>query len=115
MMDRKRLVIGAVAVGVLALGGGVAIAAQQQEPPKVDEAAAREAALGAVPGQVQETELEREGGAAIYEVEIAGKDGKLHEVAVSADNGQVLGQETEGDEGSEEDNGAENEGPEDGE
>ena len=31
-MDRKKLVIGVVAVAVLALGGGVAIAAQQQEP-----------------------------------------------------------------------------------
>jgi hypothetical protein len=48
-------------------------------------------------------------------VEIAGNDGKLHEVAVSADEGKVLGQETEGDEGSEEDDGSENEGLEDGE
>ena len=51
----------------------------------------------------------------MYEVEIAGKDGNLHEVAVSADDGKVLGQETEGDEGPEEDDGSENEGPEDGE
>ena len=120
-MDRRKLIIGAVAVAILALGGGVAIAAQQQSPePKVDRAAAEEAALDAVPGEVREIELEREGGAAIYEVEVAGKDGKLHEVAVSANDGKVLGQETEGDEGSEEDDaseneGAENEGPEDGE
>jgi uncharacterized membrane protein YkoI len=112
-MDRKKLIVGIVAVAVLALGEGVAIAAQQQEPPKVDQAAAEEAALSAVQGKVQETELEREGGAAIYEVEIAGNDGKLHEVAVSADDGKVLGQETEEDEGSEEDDGSENEGPED--
>jgi hypothetical protein len=114
MMDRKKLVIGAVAAGVLALGGGVAIAAQQQEPPKEDEAAAREAALGAVPGEVKETELEREGGVAIYEVEVAGKDGKLHEVTVSANDGKVLGQETEGDEGLEDGNGADDQGAEDG-
>jgi uncharacterized membrane protein YkoI len=115
MMDRKKLVLGSVIVTILALGGGVAIAAQQQEPPKVDEAAAKEAALSAVPGEVKEIELEREGGATIYEVEVAGKDGKLHEVTVSANDGQVLGQETEGDEGPEADDGAENEGPEDGE
>ena len=112
-MDRKKLVIGAVAVAVLALGGGVAIAAQQQEEPKIDRAAAEKAALGAVPGEVKDTELENEGGSTIYEVEIAGKDGKLHEVAVDADNGQVLGQETEEEELFGEDNGSEDEGSED--
>lgn len=80
----------------------------------VARAAAEEAALSAVPGKVEETELEREGGAAIYEVEIASNDGKLYEAAVSADDGKVIGQETEGDEGSGEDNGSENEGSEDG-
>jgi hypothetical protein len=121
-MDREKLAFGAVIVALLALGGGVAIAAQQRGPePKVDRAAAEKAALSAVPGEVRETELEREGGATIYEVEVAGKDGRLHEVAVSANDGKVLGQETEGDEGSEEEDdaseneGAENEGPEDGE
>jgi len=113
-MDRKKLTVGAVAVAILALGGGVAIAAQQQGPePKVDEAAAEEAALSAVQGEVREIELEREGGAAIYEVEVAGKDGKLHEVNVSADDGQVIGQETEGDEGLEEDDGAGDQGSDD--
>jgi hypothetical protein len=120
-MNRRKLAVGAAIVALLALGGGVAIAAQQQgQEPKVDRAAAEEAALSAVPGEVMETELEREGGATIYEVEVAGEDGKLHEVAVSASDGKVLGQETEGDEGSEDDDaseneGAENEGPEDGE
>jgi hypothetical protein len=119
-MNREKLAFGAVIVALLALGGGVAIAAQQRGPePKVDRAAAEKAALSAVPGEVRETEFEREGGATIYEVEVAGKDGRLHEVAVSANDGKVLGQETEGDEGSEEEasenEGAENEGPEDGE
>ncbi len=119
-MNGKKLAVGAAILAILALGGGVAIAAQQQGPePKVDRAAAEEAALGAVPGEVKETELEREGGSSVYEVEVA-KDGKLHEVTVSASDGKVLGQETEGDEGSEDDDaseneGAENEGPEDGE
>jgi outer membrane murein-binding lipoprotein Lpp len=97
MMDRRKLIVGAVAVSILALGGGVAIAAQQQEDPKIDRAAAEEAALGAVQGEVKEVELESEGGSAVYEVEILGKDGKFHEVAVDADNGQVLGQEAEDD------------------
>ena len=73
-MNGKKLAVGAAIVGLLALGGGVAIAAQQQGPePKVDRAAAEEAALSAVPGVVEETELEREGGSSVYEVEIAGK------------------------------------------
>jgi len=113
-MDRKKLVLGAVIVAILTLGGGVAIAAQQQGPePKVDRAAAEEAALSAVPGEVKEIELEREGGAAIYEVEVAGKDGEFHEATVSANDGQVLSQETEGDEGLEEDDGAGNQGSDD--
>jgi lipopolysaccharide export LptBFGC system permease protein LptF len=115
MMDRKKLVIGVVAVTVLALGGGVAIAAQQQEDPKIDRAAAEEAALGAVPGEVKETELESEGGSAVYEVEVIGKDGKLQEVAVDASNGKVLGQETEEEEILGEDQGSEDGGSEDAE
>jgi uncharacterized membrane protein YkoI len=100
-----------VAVTVLALGGGVAIAAQQQEDPKIDRAAAEEAALGAVQGEVKEVELESEGGSAVYEVEILGKDGNFHEVAVDADSGKVLGQEAE-DDGSD-DQGADDQGSED--
>ena len=114
-MDGKKLAVGAAVVAILALGGGAAIAAQQGAESKIDRAAAEEAALGVVPGEVKETELEREGGSSVYEVEVAGKDGQLHEVAVSADDGKVLGQETEEDEGSEDDDGSENEGPEDAE
>ncbi len=113
-MNGKKLAVGAAIVAILALCASVAVAAQQQGPePNVDRAAAEEAALGAVPGEVKETELEREGGSRVYEVEVAGNDGKLHEVTVSASDGKVLGQETE--EGSEEDDGSEDEGPEDGE
>ncbi len=113
-MDGKKLIVGAAVVTILALGGGVAVAAQQQGPePNVDRATAEEAALGAVPGEVKETELEREGGSRAYEVEVAGDDGKLHEVTVSASDGKVLGQETE--EGLEEDAGSEDEGSEEGE
>ncbi len=114
MVDRRKLAFGAVAVVVLALGGGVAIAAQQQEEPKIDRAAEK-AALNAVPGEVKETELEREGGSAVYEVEVASEDGKLHEVTVDASNGRILGQEMEGEKFFEEDNGSNDHGPEDAE
>jgi outer membrane murein-binding lipoprotein Lpp len=113
MMDTKKLAVGAVAVAVLGIGGGVAIAAQQQEDPKIDRAAAEEAALGAVQGEVKETELEREGGSAVYEVEIAGKDGRLREVTVDASSGRVLGQEME--DGGYDDQGSDDQGSEDAE
>jgi hypothetical protein len=114
MMDTRKLAVGVVAVAVLGIGGGVAIAAQQREDPKIDRAAAEEAALGAVQGEVKETELEREGGSAVYEVEIAGKDGKLREVTVDASNGRVLGQEIEEEDGGYEDQeGSDDQGSED--
>ena len=94
-MDTKKLVVGVLAVAVLALGGGAAIAAQRQEEPRIDRAAAEEAALAAVPGEVKETELEREGGSTVFEVEVVGKDGKLQEVTVDAGNGRIHGQEME--------------------
>jgi Peptidase propeptide and YPEB domain len=63
---------------------------------KIDEAAAEQVALKAVPGTVHETELETsENGYLIYEIEIAGEDGKGHQVTVDAGNGKVLYQDLE--------------------
>ncbi len=116
MLDRKRLAVGVAPVAALGIGGGVALAAQQQEEePKIDRAAAEEAALGAVPGEVKETELEREGGPTVSEVEVASKDGKLREVTVDASSGRVLGQEMEEDEGGYDDQGSDDQDPEDAE
>ena len=97
-MDGRKLAVGVVAVAILTLGGGVAIAAQPEAEPKIDRAAAEEAALSAVPGEVKDTELESESGSTIYEVEVVGKDGKVREVTVDASSGQVLGQEMEEEE-----------------
>jgi uncharacterized membrane protein YkoI len=98
IVDGRKLAVGVVAVAILTLGGGVAIAAQPEAEPKIDRAAAEEAALSAVPGEVKDTELESEGGSTIYEVEVVGKDGKLREVTVDASSGRVLGQEMEEEE-----------------
>jgi uncharacterized membrane protein YkoI len=124
-VDRRKLVVGAaVAILTLALGG-VAIATQQGQEvddikggsiaapagsgeeneaesknveglAEIDRSAAEKAALDAVPGEVREVELESESGFVVYEVEVAGNDGTLHEVVVDAGNGKVLAQETEG-------------------
>jgi uncharacterized membrane protein YkoI len=62
----------------------------------IDEAAAEQGALKAVPGTVHETELETsDNGYLIYDIEIAGDDGKEHEVTVDAGNGKVLHQDIE--------------------
>ena len=115
------------AVAILTLGvGGVAIATQQgQEDIKggttaapagsgeeneadgkslerfaeIDRSAAEKAALDAVSGEVRDVELENENGFVVYEVEVAGQDGKLREVVVDAGNGRVLDQEIEAEEG----------------
>jgi uncharacterized membrane protein YkoI len=62
---------------------------------QIDQSAAENAALEAVPGTVEETELEAENGFVIYEVEVESEDGETREVMVDAGNGRVLGQETE--------------------
>jgi uncharacterized membrane protein YkoI len=107
MVDGRKLAVGVVAVAILTLGGGVAIAAQPEAEPKIDRAAAEEAALSVVPGEVKDTELESESGSTIYEVEVVGKDGKLREVTVDAGSGRILGQEMEEAEFFEKEEGAE--------
>lgn len=52
-----------------------------------------------VPGEIVGTSLEDEDGIALYEVEILSEDGYLHEVYVDAENGEMLGRETEGGNG----------------
>jgi uncharacterized membrane protein YkoI len=134
-MDRKKILVGAVAATVLTVGAGTAIAAgqqshhtgtrdaqEEQEPAikgtipapeakgeenkatetkrleglaKIDKAAAEKAALDAVPGEVQKTELNDEDGFVVYDVDVLGKDGKTTELKVDAGDATILAQETE--------------------
>jgi uncharacterized membrane protein YkoI len=67
-----------------------------RELAKVDQAAAERVALGAVPGTVHDTELETsDNGYVVYDIEVAGDDGKMHEVKVDAGNGEILHQDLE--------------------
>jgi uncharacterized membrane protein YkoI len=80
--------------------GSVSVAGKNESSlpklAKIDEAAAEQVALKAVPGTVHETELETsDNGYLVYEIEIAGEDGKGHEVTVDAGNGKVLYQHLE--------------------
>jgi uncharacterized membrane protein YkoI len=67
-----------------------------QKLANIDQAAAEQVALKAVPGKVHEAELETsDNGYVVYDIEIAGDDGKGHEVTVDAVNGNVLQQDLE--------------------
>ncbi len=66
----------------------------------IDEAAAEQAALEAVPGRVLETELEADDDnryVIFYDVEVAGDDGKTYDLEVDAGNGEILNQGLEED------------------
>src|SRR5215216_6831944 len=80
--------------------GSVSVAGKNESSvhklANIDEAAAEQVALKAAPGKVHETELETtDNGYLVYEIEIAGDDGKGHEVTVDAGNGKVLHQDLE--------------------
>ena len=123
----KKVLITMVAIMVLLVGAGVAYAnsssletttgddegddsykgsisapahneASLQKLAKIDQAAGEQAALKAVPGTVHETELETsDNGYVVYDTEVAGDDGKSHEVKVDAGNGEILHQDLEGE------------------
>jgi uncharacterized membrane protein YkoI len=115
-VNAKKALIAVAAVMGLLVGAGVAYAANgspgdeaedasykgsiaasdlnepsPQELAKIDQAAAEKAALDAVPGTVLETELEADG-YVVYDVEVAGDDGKTHDLRVDAGNGEILHQ-----------------------
>ena len=124
-MDTRKVLIAVAAAVVLLVSAGVAYAANNasestigsddgedtykgtvsapdqsgtslQDAAKIDQAAAEQAALKAVPGTVHEAELETsDNGYVVYDIEIAGDDGNNHEVKVDAGNGEVLYQDLE--------------------
>ena len=80
--------------------GSVSVAGKNESSlhklANLDQAAAEQVALKAVPGTVHETELETsDNGYVVYDIEIAGDDGKDHEVTVDAGYGKVLQQDLE--------------------
>jgi uncharacterized membrane protein YkoI len=59
----------------------------------VTSSQADQAGLAAVPGTVQQTQLENENGSVVYSVQIKGADGTVTDVKVDAGNGKVLAQQ----------------------
>ncbi|GAA1826842.1 PepSY domain-containing protein [Actinomadura chokoriensis] len=64
---------------------------------KVTATAAADAALKAVPGRVTSADFETEHGKAVWEVDVAGRDGAGHEVTIDAGSGKVLAEEVDED------------------
>ncbi|MFA1543018.1 PepSY domain-containing protein [Actinomadura monticuli] len=110
MLTGRRLLVTAVAAGVLAGGGttaAFAVAHADPSPsaspsdgrhdgrPEAAEAAvsiaqAADAALKAVPGTVAEVELEDENGRTVWEVDVLSGSGERRDVTVDAGDGKVL-------------------------
>ena len=72
-----------------------------KERATVSREDAEQAALRRFPGEVQDSELDDEAGRVVYNVEILGDGGNLHEATVDAKSGDVLGSETESRDGAE--------------
>ena len=83
----------------LLLGGaaaGVAAIASAQSSGISDERA-RAIALEHVPGEVLELEREDENGQPQIEIEVRGQDGRVHEIVLDAQSGEVVTIEEEED------------------
>ena len=79
----------------------------------VTEAQARDIALGAVPGEVSEIELENENGSVVWSVDVTAANGSAQEVVVDAGNGEILAQEAYDEDSEGEDEGSERDGADD--
>lgn len=96
----KKLIAGGVLAGLLASTGAAGVVyaqAPSADMANLTEMQAVEIALAEVPGEVQETELEREDGVLVYEIEILTADGVEMEVEINADSGEILEIEAEDD------------------
>ncbi|WP_439123852.1 PepSY domain-containing protein [Marivita sp.] len=93
----KKLITSGIAASLFAATGVASVASAQANatPPAFTTEQVTEIALAEVPGEVQETELEREYGVLVYEIEILTADGVEMEVEINADTGEILEVEAE--------------------
>jgi uncharacterized membrane protein YkoI len=84
---RVAIAAGLLAFGVLAPMMAGRAAAQAREITMTD---AERIALEHVPGTVESIERDRDGGAAVFEVEVRDAQGVEHEVVIDAASGRVL-------------------------
>ncbi|TDD80216.1 PepSY domain-containing protein [Actinomadura rubrisoli] len=96
LLTGRRLLVTAVAATALA-GGGAATALAAGNAPDtpgtptpVTAAQAANAALKAVPGAVEEVELDDDAGRAVWEIDVLARDGGWREVVVDSGTGRLL-------------------------
>ncbi|MCB1024764.1 MAG: PepSY domain-containing protein [Acidobacteria bacterium] len=68
---------------------------------KIKKPAAQEIAIKRVPGEIIESEIEKENGKLIWSFDIRGKDGKIYDVEIDANSGKVLNVEEDDEENAE--------------
>lgn len=103
-MSTKMITGGALTALVLAGGiAGMVSAQSVADATGMTEEQVIEIALAEVPGEVTEVEQERHRGKQIFEVEILGADGLETEVKISAETGEILKIEAEGEDCDKED------------
>lgn len=95
----------ALLVVTIFLGGGLALSSESgmSTPKKTSQGSltleeAMSLAKQAHPGKVLEAELEQEGDGSMYEVKIAGEDGKTREIKIDVQTRKILDTEIEEDE-----------------
>ena len=98
-MGAKKVLLAATAAIGLIVVAGVAYAnssssgSSLQGLAQVDQSTAEQAVLESIPGTIQETQLEPDdNGTPVYDVEVAGDDGQVHDAKVDAATGQILDQ-----------------------
>ena len=63
--------------------------------PKLSIERATSIAIKTVPGNIKSSEFEHEMGQDVYSFDIVGKDNKIHEVLVNANNGKIVSNKIE--------------------
>lgn len=76
-------------VGVSLLAAG-SVAATSPKNGEISMERAKQIALSKVNGSITSSEYEHEKGQDVYSFDIAGKDGKTHEILVSARTGKIV-------------------------
>jgi uncharacterized membrane protein YkoI len=98
-MNKHPLSLAAAAAALLALAAGPALAHPYSTPLH----RCVNAALAKKPGKVLEVELETEDGRQIYEIDIAGKDGKRWELECDLETNRIVKVELEEDDDDDDD------------
>lgn len=101
----KKLIAGGALTGLILAGGfaGLVSAQTVADSTGLTEEQVIEIALMEVPGEVTDVDLERQRGQEVYEVEILEADGTETEVKISAESGEILRVEAEGEDCDKED------------